>query len=79
MDTWLQQQFEKGAFTQRAVLVWAMFASSCVMAVVCVLALRFANAENIVAVAAALLAPVSLMMAFISGAFNKWGNNKNGD
>ena len=78
MDSWLQQQFEKGAFTQRAVLVWAMLACSCIMAVVCVLAMRYANQENIVSIAAALLAPVSLMMAFISGAFNKWGNNNNG-
>lgn len=77
MDSWVQEQFAKGAFTQRALLVWAMLAVSCIMVVVCVLAFRFANSENIVAVVASLLGPVSLMMAIISGAFNKWGNNQN--
>lgn len=76
MPDFLKESFEKGEFIKRALIVWAMIVATAVMYFVCKMAWNFATADNIETLIAILIAPVTALVAFLSGSYNKWGNSK---
>ena len=75
--SWIQNQFEEGAFVRRFILIWAVLATTGIMIFVCYLSWLYTNEDNVIAIAGVLLGPTSLMLALLSGSYNKWGSSKN--